>query len=164
MGNETTNEGHAWLVKGRLGWVRKYEKNNQTANNLKIIRLSEMYLIAAEAALKKSAADKNTAANYLNAIRKRSLSLAPAQANDSQLEDLILKERRKEFLCEGHTYFDYMRLGRTVRYDQTLFPIGPEGRSLAIDWNYYKCVMPIPIYELLANPNIVQNKDYDIPL
>ena len=164
MGNETTNEGHAWLVKGRLGWVRKYEKNNQTANNLKIIRLSEMYLIAAEAALKKSAADKNTAANYLNAIRKRSLSLAPAQANDSQLEDLILKERRKEFLCEGHTYFEYMRLGRTVRYDQTLFPIGPEGRSLAIDWNYYKCVMPIPIYELLANPNIVQNKDYDIPL
>jgi hypothetical protein len=164
MGNETINDGHAWLVKGRLGWIRKYEKNDQTANNLKIIRLSEVYLIAAEAALKKSAADKDAAANYLNSIRKRSPSLPLAEAGDVQLEDLILKERRKEFICEGHTYFDYMRLGRTVHYDQTLFPIGPEGRKLSIDWHYYKCVMPIPMYELLANPNVVQNQGYDVPL
>ncbi len=50
-------------------------KGTSSAVNIKVIRLSEVYLIAAEAAFH---SDKDKAADYLNAIRKRSPDLAPA--------------------------------------------------------------------------------------
>jgi hypothetical protein len=52
-------------------------KATSTAVNIKVIRLSEIYLIAAEAAL---STDATKAATYLNAIRKRSPNLIAATA------------------------------------------------------------------------------------
>ena len=54
-------------------------KATNTAVNIKIIRLSERYLIAAEAALHstKQEAGADAAAGYLNEIRRRSPGLAP---------------------------------------------------------------------------------------
>ena len=49
-----------------------------------LLRLSDIYLIAAEAALKKSTSNQNKADFYLNKIRKRAVS------------ELTLKKRRKE--------------------------------------------------------------------
>ena len=48
-------------------------KGSSTAVNVKVIRLSEVYLMAAECALKTN--DKTAAKDYLNAISKRDLTM-----------------------------------------------------------------------------------------
>lgn len=76
-------------------------KGSATAVNIKVIRLSEIYLIAAEAALNSNSKDK--AVTYLNAIRKRSPTLTPATAT-TITSDMILDERSKELFAEGHRF------------------------------------------------------------
>ena len=73
-----------------------------------VFRLSEIYLIAAEAALLQSAANKELAATYLNEIRQRSPQLDPATAATVSL-DLIAQERRKELVGEGQRFFNMIR-------------------------------------------------------
>ncbi len=84
-------------------------KATNTAVNLKLIRLSEIYLIAAEAALP---TDATKAATYLNAIRKRAPGL-PAATAATVTVDMILDERSKELFGEGHKFFDMIRLNRS---------------------------------------------------
>jgi hypothetical protein len=76
----------------RFGSCLKYcgvdllgDKNSPSAVNIKVLRLSEIYLIAAEAALKLTTPDKAKAILYLNSIRKRSPNLAPATMSLSAL-------------------------------------------------------------------------------
>src|SRR5699024_4507815 len=80
-------------------------KSTATAVNIKVIRLSEIYLIAAEAALH---SDKELAATYLNKIRSRAPNL-PAATQSSIDIDMILDERSKELFTEGHRFFDMLR-------------------------------------------------------
>ena len=88
-------------------------KETYTAVNIKLIRLSEIYLIAAEAALHKNAPDKTLAADYLNEIRKRSPNLVAATA--ATIDDLmILNERSKELFGAGHSFFDMTRLNQNI--------------------------------------------------
>lgn len=69
-------------------------KETYTAVNIKVIRLSEIYLNAAESALKKSSPDAAKASEYLNEIRKRAPNLAPA-TSASVSEAMILDEKVK---------------------------------------------------------------------
>ncbi len=155
-------------IPGRRGRVLKYEgdgKSLTTATNIKLIRISEIYLIGAEAALKKEEQDLEKVTEWLNVIKRRSPNLPPATKNDTNLEKQILEEKRKELFAEGHRYFDCMRLGKTIIFDEAIFGepvIPPNGRSTSVDWNYYKCVLPIPLEEILANPSIEvqQNPGY----
>lgn len=159
-----------YYIPGRRGSIMKYDgdgKTPATATNIKVIRLSEIYLIAAEAAL--ATGDKSGAASYLNAIRCRAPKLDAATAATVSV-DMILSERSKELVLEGHRYFDQLRLGRTVTFDDTtlgekagimdfvLTP--PDSRTTTVDWNYYRCVLPISLDERNANPEIQQNPGY----
>lgn len=134
-------------------------KGNATSVNIKLIRLSEVYLIAAEAALHSS--DKAAAAEYLNAIRKRSPNLAPATA-ETISDDLILSERSKELYGEGHRFFDMMRLNRTVEYNDDLLDVPVSRRPKTIDRTNGMIVLPIAQSEINANPGIEaqQNEAY----
>lgn len=133
-------------------------KSNSTAVNIKVIRLSEMYLIAAEAALP---TNKEKAADYLNAIRKRSPNLAPATENTITL-DMIIDERSKELFTEGQRYFDMLRLGRSITFNDDLGGVPAPTRTKTIDMSFYKIVLPIPQDEINANPAIAdqQNPQY----
>ena len=159
-----------YYIPGRRGSIMKYDgdgKTPATATNIKVMRLSEIYLIAAEAAL--GTGDKSAAATYLNSIRCRAPKLAAATSSTVSV-DMILSERSKELVLEGHRYFDQLRLGRTITYDDTtlgtkaglmdfvLTP--PDSRSTTVDWNYYRCVLPISLDERNANPAIEQNPEY----
>ena len=79
-------------------------------NNPKIIRLSEIYLIAAECALKTN--DMNSAVTYINALRKNRIE-DYTDVSSITIDD-ILMERRLELFTEGHTAWDYWRNGKAV--------------------------------------------------
>jgi len=143
---------------GALGYFAKYPGRNgdMMVNNIHVIRLSEVYLNAAEAALRKSAKDQTNADKYLNAIRSRAI---PVATQLSATTDNVLVERRKELVGEGHRFYDIMRLGLTVtRTGGRQFLNIDEG--VTVGWDNYLCVLPIPRNELNANPNIEQTAGY----
>lgn len=80
------------------------------ANSIKVIRLAEVYLIAAEASLKSSGAA--AAVPYLNTLRQNRIS-GYTDATTTDIDDII-NERRKELFAEGQIAFDYWRNGKTV--------------------------------------------------
>ncbi|GAA4499695.1 RagB/SusD family nutrient uptake outer membrane protein [Hymenobacter ginsengisoli] len=115
--------------------------------NIKLIRLDEMYLIRAEANLRAGTQLGDTPVNDINVIRQRA-QLAPLAT--VTLAD-ILKERRLELAFEG------FRLGDIKRNQQSAFdPL----TNTTLAWNSPKLVFPIPLREINANPNLVQNPGY----
>ena len=143
-----------------LGGVDKSgDGKSQAGNvNVKVIRLSEIYLIAAEAALETGATAK--AVEYLNAIRQRSPGLAPATASTISV-DMILNERAKELQLEGHRFFDMMRRNKTIEFDDDMDPAGGGyQRGKTIDRTSYLTILPIPQREIIINPDLQQNPGY----
>lgn len=134
---------------------------NYTAVNIKVIRLSELYLIAAEAALKLPAPDRSKAAAYTQEIHKRSPNLSAIDAN-SVSEALILAEKSKEFYQEGLRYFDMLRLQKTISFDDAFAGISVPTRETSINSSFYKLILPISQDEINANPGIAaqQNPGY----
>ncbi|MCH5330335.1 MAG: RagB/SusD family nutrient uptake outer membrane protein [Alistipes sp.] len=111
-------------------------------NNIKIMRLSEIYLIAAEAALQSGSA--TDAAEYINTLRENRIEDYSEVATVT-LDD-ILNERRKELFGENHMAFDCWRNKRS---------------SGSFDYTDYRTVLPIPIEELyIAGGLLVQNPGY----
>ncbi|MGM9802974.1 MAG: RagB/SusD family nutrient uptake outer membrane protein [Muribaculaceae bacterium] len=153
---------------GRRGACYKYMgstelhgdgKETPSAVNIKVIRLSEIYLIASEAALALNS--KDDAAEYLNAIRCRAPNLEPA--NESTISvDMILNERSKEFFGEGQRFFDMIRLNREIEFNDDFQDVPVSSREKVIDRTYYKIVLPISQDEINANAGIKgqQNNGY----
>lgn len=127
--------------------------------NIKVIRLSEVYLIAAEAAYRKSTPDKKLACERLNAIRKRSPNLAPA-TEATITHDMILNEKAKELHGEGHRYWDLIRCNKTIEFNDDLYGIPVQRRGKTIDRTSYLTILPIPESEMIINGNMVQNPQY----
>lgn len=153
--------------KPRKGALYKYSgsislagdgKATATAVNLKLIRLSEIYLIAAEAAL---STDATKAATYLNAIRKRAPNMVPATAATVTI-DMILDERSKELFGEGQRFFDMIRLNKSITFNDEILGISVATRPKTIDRTFYKTLLPISQAEINANPGIQaqQNPQY----
>ena len=136
-------------------------KSTSTAVNIKILRLSEVYLIAAEAALHASSPDADKAAEYLNAIRCRAPQLAPATAATVS-DDMILDERSKELFGEGNRFFDLIRLNRSITFNDDFQSVPVSTREKTIDRTFSKIVLPISQDEINANPAIAsqQNPGY----
>jgi hypothetical protein len=104
--------------------------------------------------------DNDKATTYLEAIVKRA-NPANSVVGTVTLEQVI-KERRKEFVGEGHRQFDAMRNNETVsRIGGWHIPgLIPEVQSYNRD--YFHAILPIPRYEKDANPNMVQNPGYSL--
>lgn len=79
-------------------------------SNVKLIRFSDVYLIAAEAAL--MSGNNGKALEYINKVRERARNCGtsgqPAALTSVTLDDII-HERRLEFAGEGHRRFDIVR-------------------------------------------------------
>lgn len=131
-------------------FVEKYPSITGDRSDTKVLRLSDIYLIAAEASLPNSA----EALGYLNAIRTR--RNAPAiSSTGSQLFEDIIAERRIELAAEGDRYMDLQRLKRDV----VRGPNFPASARL-IPYTNFRRILPIPQAETDANPNVVQNPGY----
>lgn len=133
------------------GWyIQKYPGRDGEiyVNNPKVIRLSEVYLIAAEAALKAGGADP---ASYMNAVRKKRIT--DYEDVSSVTIDDILTERRLELYGEGHNAWDTWRNKKSVINAQV--PAAP------INYDDYRTVMPIPVSEInVSNGKLKQNEGY----
>jgi hypothetical protein len=133
--------------------VNKYPNISGDYSDTKVLRLSEMYLIAAEASLPGNEGDALTYVNYITSRRGE-----PAIASTgAQLFEDIINERRKELAFEGDRYMDLMRLKRDV-IRSTDYPAS--ARNIA--YSNFRRILPIPQAELDANPNIrpQQNPGY----
>jgi hypothetical protein len=101
-------------------FTKKYQGISDTANNIKIIRASELYLNRAEAYAKSG--NLTSALADLNVIRKRANPAATnfSSASQQAVIDEILLERRRELAFEGHLFFDIARNKKDlVRVDNT---------------------------------------------
>lgn len=139
-------------------YINKYPGigGNTPVNNIRVLRLSDLYLIAAEAALKKLSADQSAADIYLNAIIKRAI---PTSSDVVATEALVLKERRKELVMEGHRLYDIMRLGIKVTREGGYHFLNSTD-LISPGYEDYRTVMPIPQEEMDVNKNIDQNEGY----
>ncbi|MGH1518333.1 RagB/SusD family nutrient uptake outer membrane protein [Chryseobacterium sp. JK1] len=138
-------------------------------NDFKIMRISEMYFIKAEA--RASAGDLEGVGVVLKSILNARLGvvqIAPVYLNVTAAWVDILKERRLEFAYEGHRYIDIKRLAAlanvTIDRDQADYSSSssnfPAANPVNLPINSYKFALPIPQEELNANPDIVQNPGY----
>lgn len=141
--------------------VDAWENEKQLVNpaytsNTPVLRLSELYLIAAEAAVKTN--DKENATFYLNKIVERADPSATVAQADVDL-DRILLERRKEFVSEGHRFFDLTRNKLDIDRPR-LTKRQSSSVPQFIEWDNFKIVYPIPISEINSNANLIQNPGY----
>ena len=128
---------------------------NLYVNNPKLLRLSEIYLIAAEAQwhldnagsydLTKTSAD---AAQYINAIDENRIEGYQDKASVT-LED-ILNEYVIEMFCENQIAFAYWRNHQSVTNQA----------QKEIKYNAYNTIMAIPQREIDYNKDLQQNPEY----
>ncbi|WP_245234948.1 RagB/SusD family nutrient uptake outer membrane protein, partial [Tamlana crocina] len=88
-----------------------------SAHNIPVLRLSEMYLIAAEAAAHGAGGGESEALNYLNTlIENRTTNFASHRVTETgeALKEKIAEERRRELALEGHGVYDYIRRGQAI--------------------------------------------------
>ena len=129
-------------------------------NNLCIVRLSEIYLNAAEAGLKIGGEQATKGMEYLNDVitnRTTNTAMKVNAAADFTLER-ILKERRKELVGEGLAVYDYTRNKLPVERKGSWHLTSLEtSNAYTIQPNDSRLAIPIPQTEIDANPNLVQN-------
>ena len=133
--------------------VNKYPVITGDYSDTKVLRLSEMYLIAAEASLPGNEADALT---YINYITSRRGATAIASTGAQLLAD-VLNERRKELAFEGDRYMDLQRLKQDVVRSNN-YPAAARN----IPYTNHRRILPIPQTEMDANPTIrtQQNSGY----
>lgn len=146
-----------------LNKLRGQGGNSRNVTIVPIIRLSEVYLTAAECAFRNN--DKTKAVEYLNdLVKNRTTTEASLATVDNITLERILIERRKELIGEGQRYFDALRNNETItRYTSEADKgwhktLSKDAQSFKRD--YFKAIAAIPQAEINANPNIKQNTGY----
>lgn len=143
--------------------INKYpgKPNFPTKNDIKIFRLSEMYLIMAEAYAFEN--NYTEAKNYVKSVRESRNYLGNVTIQDytnfqDALKD-ILVERRVELALEGHRFIDLKRLaadaGITMDRNETDDIVDVSNLANG-DYRY---TLPIPLREISINPNLAQQQN-----
>lgn len=131
---------------------RKGESSGQIElnylNNFRIIRYSEVLLMAAEALNRSASPNDSKALGYLNQVRQRAFGNAThnSTATGAALRQAIWDERRLELAMEGDRFFDLVRTGQAATKVQGFV----SGKNE---------VFPIPQQEVLI-AGLTQNPGY----
>ena len=136
-------------------------------NMTKPFRLSEMYLIAAEASAKN---DPATANKYLNEfLKNRIIGYTDQNYSGADLINRIKDERKKEFIGEGYRMSDLRRWNQGFARDAEHLEnpalndiIIERGSDVSYSADDYRFVWPIPATEMQSNPQLdgQQNPGY----
>lgn len=117
----------------------------QAVSNIPIIRTSDLYLMAAEAAAEKG--DVAKATEYLTPVAMRNSAASIPNSKDELLK-FIAEERVRELFTEGHRFYDLRRTQATATIN------GVEG------YKPYTFVFPIPQSEINSGFMKQQNEDW----
>lgn len=133
-------------------FIGKFPKGTGHDDNIRVLRLAEQYLIRAEAYAQTGQEEK--AREDLETIARRGNPQAESiTETGAALMDRVLLERRKELAFEGHRLFDLTRNKRDVRIVQT-------ENVTEVSYPNEKLILPVPVDEVNANPNMDQNPGY----
>jgi hypothetical protein len=159
------------LVPFKHGGSGAVSSTNQFNPDFIQVRISEMYLIRAEA--KAAAGNFAGVAQDLKLITDRRFTTLPALLNlttATQAWKAILDERRVEFAFEAHRFIDLKRLYQqagVTSFDRDPADYAPTGLGFpgANPANFtfagnYKWALPIPQSETNANADFTQNTGY----
>lgn len=121
----------------------------QAVSNIHVIRLSEVYLIKAEAAAQlDKVADAQTALLYTAKRNPAIKAVADLPSTKEDLLKFIAEERIRELFTEGNRFFDLRRTEATAKI------AGKE------NFKVYNTVFPIPSSEINAGFMTQQNDDW----
>ena len=152
FGGETAPEGDFLMYELADNLHPNKWTSDVNSDDIPVLRLAEMYLIAAEAHVRAGDGDEATAREYLNTVRERAgASSVPGTLSGTALLDEIIDERKRELAFEGDQYFDVVRLGR----DLVSSFEGTETEASEVQRIY-----PIPAREMDVNQQLVQNPGY----
>jgi hypothetical protein len=147
---EVTNVGYASDLRGPNAATPLWDKENAAAiysrkylvaanvvsvrqSRVPVLRLSEMYYIAAEAE-----PDNQLALGYLNAVRTARLLPVINPATPAEFQNELFKEYRKDFFGEGQLWFYYKRKNTAQ------IPNSPDAAAMT----EAKYVFPLPTAEI----------------
>jgi len=143
------------ITNGSDTWYHAYKYKQQSFAGSSseysiVLRLSELYLIRAEARAKQGFL--SGAQDDLNVIRNLAGLPDTTASSQEALLSAILQERRVEFFTEsGHRFLDLKRAGQVT----TVLDVVKPG------WDVHEALFPLPQNELLLNPNLEpQNAGY----
>lgn len=159
----------------------KYINISTYMENIKVLRLAEMYLVRGEANARLAVATSNstlltTSLTDINLIRKSRDTASATRPYAAVLTgtppvgsisataylDSIIVERRKEFAFEGQRIFD---LNRT-QTSYVKISSGGNATSRLIQYTvptssfYVRTILPIPVTQVQNNPQMVQNSGF----
>ena len=170
---------------GRSYYTTKYRDITNRNDAAPQIRYAEVLLTLAEAEARNAAGVSTRAVELLNAVRNRALADPLTQAytladfpTKNSLVQAILDERRIEFLAEGKRWGDIHRLAVDPDFSTGGIPAKMTFANatfatyncaanpaltrsiLAIPYDDFKFIWPIPLEEVQQNTNIEQNPGY----
>jgi starch-binding outer membrane protein, SusD/RagB family len=149
---------------------KKYISNYRTASNAGgiatdisyenqvVMRVAEVYMLYAEALANLNQVDE--AGQWLNKVMRRARGYQLTEStpydftgnNFNDFMELLMEEKRKEFIGEQIRWYDVVRWG-IAESEIARVP----GR---VAWIDKAACFPIPIREIANNPNMVQNPGY----
>ena len=136
----------------------KYEVSptgiNDGGSDYYVIRYADVLLKYAEALNETGSTAE--AIPFINQVRNRAGLANTAATTQAEVRAAIERERRFEFIGEGHRWFDLKRFGTAIETMNSWF--AENGKNVVIDAS--KLVLPIPQSQIDTDPAITQNPGY----
>lgn len=154
-------------------YIKKYMQPHsvygQTNVNWPVYRYAEVLLMMAEVLNEQG---KGGAITYLNQIRSRAGLIDKSFVNQTTMRDDIMKERRIEFAFENKRWDDLVRTGNAVSVMNSFgvsvknnpqnyyYPAGNAPPPNSFQVTASLLLYPIPVSEIIINPQLAQNPGY----
>lgn len=146
--------------------INKYPPNADAnyINDLKTMRVAEMYLVRAEAQARQSQFAQAAADIQTLRTARGSSTVTPAYGSLNVAIQDIVNERRLELCYEGHRYLDIKRsrslLNEGITRDAADSGYLGNNFPSSVSATDHRFTFPLPDGELAGNPNITQASGY----
>jgi hypothetical protein len=162
------------IVYNHTPYIQKYQfphtRYRETGVNWPVYRYSEVLLMLAEVINEQNRTPD--AAAQLNLVRRRAGLKDVAASSQTAFRDIIFKERRVELAFENKRWHDLVRSGKAVAVmnaygasvkanpQKYYYPQGSGPADAAFNVTEKDLLYPIPVGEIIINPELTQNSGY----
>lgn len=144
--------------KTRSGGYGNDPQRNFMDIDFPIFRLADVYLMYTEAVVRGGAGSSANAIEYYNRVQQRAYGNNSNNISALPTLNQLCDERGRELLWEGLRRTDLIRFNRFIEGDY-LWPYkGGPAAGQAINPKFK--VYPLPLSDIIANPNLTQNDGY----